>query len=119
MYIKKDPKEYSDCSVRIAIDVLSTSWNTWLITEINKGVIRPCDLHRTIHIAPKRVLTKQLGELEKMGIVGKRVYPVLPLKVEYFLTDAGKELIPIIDELTKWGDKHKEDFIKNIVKKSN
>ncbi len=109
--------DYSDCSVRIAIDILSTSWNAWLISEIDKGVIRPCDLQRSICIAPKRVLTKQLGELEKMGILEKKVYPVLPLKVEYYLTEAGKELIPIIDQLWQWGDKHKESFIKNTINK--
>jgi len=112
MYIKKNPMDYSDCSVRIAIDILSSSWNAWLILEISKGIVRPCDLQRSISVAPKRVLTKQLGELERMGILEKKVYPVLPLKVEYSLTEAGHELIPIIDQLWQWGDKHKEDFIK-------
>lgn len=112
MYVKKSPMDYSNCSVRIAIDILSTSWNTWLILEINKGYLRPCDLHRSIKIAPKRVLTKQLGELEKMGILQKKVYPTLPLKVEYSLTEAGNELIPIIDRLRLWGDKYQEDFLK-------
>ena len=69
-------------------------------------------MQRSISVAPKRVLTKQLGELERMGILEKKVYPVLPLKVEYSLTEAGHELIPIIDQLWQWGDKHKEDFFK-------
>ncbi len=114
MYVKKNPMDYSDCSVRIAIDILSTSWNAWLLLEIDKGIVRPCDLQRSIGIAPKRVLTKQLGELEKMGILQKTVYPVLPLKVEYTLTESGKALIPIIDSLSQWGDKYKADFIKRI-----
>ncbi|MDL2223554.1 helix-turn-helix transcriptional regulator [Bacteroidales bacterium OttesenSCG-928-M11] len=118
MYVKKNPMDYSDCSVRIAIDILSVSWNAWLIGEISNGVVRPCDLHRTISVAPKRVLTKQLGELEKMGILEKKVYPVLPLKVEYYLTDAGKELIPILDKLREWGDKYKEEFISKTTDKS-
>lgn len=113
MYVKKDPTDYSNCSVRLAIDILSTSWNAWLIREINKGVVRPSDLHRTISVAPKRVLTKQLGELEKRGILGKKVYPVLPLKVEYYLTNAGKELLPILDQLEAWGDKYKNTFIES------
>ena len=103
---------YCGRSVRIAIDILSSSWNAWLISEINKGVVRLCDLQRSISVAPKRALTKQLGELEKMGILEKKVYPVLPLKVEYYLTDVGKELIPILDKLWEWGDKYKEEFIK-------
>lgn len=116
MYVKKDPTDYSDCSERIAIDILSTSWNAWLILEINNGVVRPSDLHRTISIAPKRVLTKQLGELEKKGILGKKVYPVLPLKVEYYLTDAGKDLLPILKMLEEWGDKYKDIHIETETK---
>ncbi|WP_321479422.1 helix-turn-helix domain-containing protein [uncultured Bacteroides sp.] len=112
MYVKKKPLDYSDCSVRLAIDILSTSWNAWLILEINKGVVRPCDLQRSISIAPKRVLTKQLGELEKMGVLQKKVYPVLPLKVEYSLTEAGRALIPIINQLEQWGDKYKTTILK-------
>ena len=112
MYVKKQPIDYSDCSVRIAIDILSTSWNAWLILEISRGVVRPCDLQRTINVAPKRVLTKQLSQLEKLGILGKEIYPVLPLKVEYSLTEAGKELIPILEQLQSWGDKHKINTLK-------
>ncbi|MBF0650900.1 helix-turn-helix transcriptional regulator [Dysgonomonas sp. GY75] len=113
MYVKKNPMDYADCPVRIAIDILSSSWNAWLISEISKGVVRPCDLQRSISIAPKRVLTKQLGELEKMGILEKKVYPILPLKVEYSLTEAGKGLISIIDQMWQWGDHYKEDYINN------
>ena len=118
MYVKKKPMDYSDCSIRIAIDILSSSWNAWLISEINNGVVRPCDLQRSISVAPKRVLTKQLGKLEKMGILEKKIYPVLPLKVEYSLTNAGKELIPIIDQLWKWGDKYKDSCLDNMINES-
>ncbi|MDT3367582.1 MAG: helix-turn-helix transcriptional regulator [Bacteroidota bacterium] len=118
MYVKKDPTDYLNCSVRIAIDILSTSWNAWLIQEINNGVVRPSDLHRAISVAPKRVLTKQLGELEKQGILGKKVYPVLPLKVEYYLTDIGKELLPILDKLNEWGDRYKDVFVEQSSEKT-
>lgn len=110
MYVKKNPMDYSSCSIRLAIDILSKSWNAWLILEIHKGVVRPCDLQRTISVAPKRVLTKQLGELEKMGILEKKIYPILPLKVEYALTDTGKELIPILELLSQWGETHKNSL---------
>ncbi len=99
--------DYSDCSIRIPIDIISGSWKVWLMLEINKGVARPSELYHSIAIAPKRVLTKQLRELEQQGIVGKTVYPVLPLKVEYYLTAAGKDLISILEQLERWGDKYK------------
>lgn len=111
MYTKKSPMDYAGCPVRIAIDILSASWNAWLLSEINKGVVRPCDLQRSISVAPRRVLTKQLGELEKKGILEKKVYPGLPLKVEYYLTEAGRGLIVILDQLEEWGGKYQDGFM--------
>ncbi len=108
MYQKKNPMDYTDCSVRIPLDILLGSWKAWLIQEINKGIVRPSDLHRAIAIAPKRALTKQLTELEQQGIVEKTIYPVIPMKVEYNLTQAGKDLLPILEQLEKWGGKYKE-----------
>ena len=107
MYQKKKPMDYTDCSVRIPLDILAGSWKAWLIIEISKGVSRPSDLYRSIAIAPKRALTKQLKELEQQGIVEKTIYPVIPMKVEYNLTEAGRDLLPILEQLEKWGDKYK------------
>ena len=112
MYVKRSSKDYYNCSVRIPIDILSTSWNAWLILEINKGIMRPCDLQRSIKVASRRMLTKQLGELVEMGILQKKVYPAFPLKTEYSLTESGKELVPIINKLEMWGDKYKTGFLK-------
>ncbi|QIK55301.1 helix-turn-helix transcriptional regulator [Dysgonomonas sp. HDW5B] len=117
MYKRKNPMDYSDCSIRIPVDIISGSWKIWLILEINKGVARPSELYHSIAIAPRRVLTKQLKELELQGVVGKTVYPVLPLRVEYYLTAAGKDLIPILEQLERWGDKHKSAFI-NVIEDS-
>lgn len=107
MYQKKNTIDYTNCPVRIPLDILSGSWKAWLIIEINKGVSRPSELFRSIGIAPKRALTKQLKELEQQGIVEKTVYPVVPMKVEYYLTQAGKDLLPILEQLEKWGKKHR------------
>ena len=53
----------------------------------------------------------KLAELEKKGILCKKVYPILPLKVEYSLTEFGEKLIPIINDLSKWGDYYKDSFL--------
>ena len=112
MYERKNPMDYTDCSVRIPIDILAGSWKAWLISEINKGISRPSELQRSIKIASKRVLSKQLKELEEQGIVWKKIYPVVPLKVEYYLTEAGKGLLPILEQLESWGDKYKKTISK-------
>ena len=63
--------------------------------------------------ATKRVLTQQLNELESMGIVRKVVYDVVPMKVEYFLTEPGESLVPIIRAMDEWGERHKALFDEN------
>lgn len=116
MYEKKNPMEYTNCPIRITLDIIAGSWKLWLIQEINKGIVRPSDIQRSIGIASKRVLNKQLKELEEVGIITKTIYPVLPLKVEYRLTDAGKGLLPIMKAMEEWGENYKESFLKLMEK---
>ncbi|WP_010255120.1 winged helix-turn-helix transcriptional regulator [Myroides injenensis] len=111
MFTIKSKEEYENCSVRLAIDILAKSWNVWILLELESGVLRPSELHQIISIAPKRVLTKQIGELEKLGLLSKKVYPEVPLRVEYELTDRGREMLYVVKQLQLWGDKHKKDII--------
>ena len=60
--------------------------------------------------ATDKMLAQQLRELEKDGLINRKVYPVIPPKTEYSLTDFGKSLTPILDELCKWG----EDYLNEI-----
>lgn len=116
MYEKKNIVDYKNCPVRITLDIINGSWKVWLIHEINRGVTRPSEIQRSIGIASKRVLNKQLKELEQIGIIKKTIYPVIPLKVEYHLTDAGIGLLPIIDAMEEWGEKYKNTFLELISK---
>ncbi|MBR8709846.1 helix-turn-helix transcriptional regulator [Bacteroides pyogenes] len=111
MYEKKNPMEYANCPIRITLDIIAGSWKLWLIQEINNGIVRPSDIQRSIGIASKRVLNKQLRELEEVGIITKTIYPVIPLKVEYHLTDAGKGLLPIMEAMEQWGKEYKNTFL--------
>ena len=87
--------------------VIGGKWKPYLINCITKGYHRPIDFQKVIEGATKRVLTQQLNELEEMGIVRKVVYPVVPMKVEYFLTELGNSLVPIIRMMDDWGNKHR------------
>ncbi|WP_419549224.1 winged helix-turn-helix transcriptional regulator, partial [Paraprevotella clara] len=62
---------------------------------------------QAFHAQPPGVAVGQLNELEEMGIVRKVVYPVVPMKVEYFLTELGNSLVPIIRMMDDWGNKHR------------
>ena len=85
-----------------------------LLWFVNEGHQRPSELQRKIPEASRRMLNVQLNELEAHDLVTKFIYPVLPPKVEYSLTEFGKTLIPVIAALGKWGDdneKHLRDVI--------
>src|SRR5688500_2831545 len=105
MYEKKIP-ENLDCGVSVAIKVLGGKWKACIIESINRGVQRPSELHREITTAAPRVINMQLNELEALGIIDKKVYPGLPLKVEYFLTPLGQSILPVIDAMDKWGNEN-------------
>ncbi|SHM53820.1 winged helix-turn-helix transcriptional regulator [Chryseobacterium polytrichastri] len=91
---------------------------------INEGHQRPSELQRKIPDASRRVLNMQLKELEDHELVTKKIYPVVPPKVEYSLTEFGNTLIPVISVLGEWGDKNEEHLrtvilnrLENIVEK--
>ena len=73
-------------------------------------------MQRKIPDASRRVLNIQLKELEEHELVTKIIYPVVPPKVEYNLTEFGKTLIPVIATLGQWGDEH-EDHLRGVILK--
>ncbi|WP_026968005.1 winged helix-turn-helix transcriptional regulator [Algoriphagus terrigena] len=95
-----------NCGLDLAGEVLFGKWKIRLLWFINEGHKRPSELQRKIPDASRRVLNIQLKELEEHGLVSKVIYPVVPPKVEYSLTDFGKTLIPVISALGNWGDQY-------------
>ncbi|MCW3465187.1 winged helix-turn-helix transcriptional regulator [Chitinophaga nivalis] len=102
MYQRKIPIDYN-CGLSVAMEVMGSKWKFCLLDEIAKGTQRPRDLVKAINGITKRVLQKQLGELEVHGMVGKTIYKETPVRVEYYLTASGKSLLPLIAALDKWG----------------
>ena len=78
--------------------------------------MRPSELQRKIPDASRRVLNIQLKELEDHELITRKIYPVVPPKVEYRLTEFGKSLIPVISKLGEWGDEH-QDRLRNVIVK--
>ncbi|WP_343745613.1 helix-turn-helix domain-containing protein [Chitinophaga sp.] len=103
MYEKKNPKDLS-CGIGMTLEIIGGKWKPCLINAIHKGIHRPSELARQNPAASKRVLSLQLKELEQHGVVRKIIYPELPPKVEYFLTELGESLLPLVDMMEKWGD---------------
>lgn len=106
-----------NCGLDLVAEVLYGKWKIRLLWFISQGYKRPSELQRKIQDASRRVLNIQLKELEEHELIAKKIYPVLPPKVEYSLTEFGKSLIPLIGTLGRWGDDNGERLKRIITKK--
>lgn len=97
-----------NCGLDLVGEILYGKWKIRLLWFINQGHKRPGELQRKIPDATRRVLNLQLKELEMHELVTRKIYPVMPPKVEYELTAFGQTLIPVIDAIGLWGDEHQE-----------
>lgn len=104
----KKEKIYN-CYFELALDVMGGKWKPIILYYINVNKIaRHSDLKRFIPSINERMLTRQLRELEEDGLINRKVYPIVPPKVEYSLSKKGEELIPILESLVEWGAKYAE-----------
>jgi len=108
-----------NCGLDLIGEVLYGKWKIRLLWFINEGFQRPSELQRKIPDASRRVLNIQLKELEEHELVSKIIYPVVPPKVEYSLTDFGKTIIPVISSIGNWGDTNEERLRLVILKQLN
>ncbi|HEY0743985.1 MAG TPA: winged helix-turn-helix transcriptional regulator [Chryseosolibacter sp.] len=97
-----------NCGLDLVGEVLYGKWKMRLLWFIKQGHKRPSELQRKIPDASRRVLNVQLKELEDHELISKVVYPVVPPKVEYNLTEFGESLIPVIGAIGQWGDSNEE-----------
>ena len=107
---------YLNCGLDLIGEVLYGKWKIRILWFIHEGNKRPSELQRKIPDVSRRVLNIQLKELEDHELVTRKIYPVMPPKVEYDLTDFGKTLIPIIQTIGLWGDEH-QDRLKRVILK--
>lgn len=98
-----------DCKVETALDILVGKWKPVILYHIlSSGVLRFSELQRLIPDITKKMLTTQLRELEYHNIINRNVYPQIPPKVEYSITEYGKGLVPLLDAMHLWGKAHIE-----------
>jgi len=95
MYEKKTFPNLN-CGLDLVAEVLYGKWKIRLLWFISEGFLRPSELQRKIPDASRRVINIQLKELEEHELVTRTIYPVMPPKVEYTLTDFGRTLIPVL-----------------------
>ena len=96
----------SGCPVEVTLSVIGGKWKGIIIYHLMNNTIRFNELQRMLPKTTPRMLTKQLRELEHDGVVYRKVYPQVPPKVEYSLTDFGRSLAPIVMQMETWGNQY-------------
>lgn len=95
------------CSVGATLSVLGGRWKPVILFQLLNGrILRFNQIRRRVPEATQKMLTKQLRELERDGILSRKVYPEVPPKVEYKLTAYGETLKPILLAMRDWGAQH-------------
>ena len=102
----KRSAQQSDCPVETTLRVIGGKWKAVILWWLGQDIHRFGELRRKIPGITVKMLTQQLRELEADGIVHREVYPEVPPKVEYSLTDYGRSLEKITDLMCDWGTKH-------------
>ena len=93
----------SGCSVEVTLSVMGGTWKPIIIFNLLRGKKRIMELSRAIPSATQRMLTLQLRELEADGIVLRTIYPEVPPRVDYELTELGMSLQPVLTAMKAWG----------------
>jgi DNA-binding HxlR family transcriptional regulator len=96
----------SECPAEVTLRVIGGKWKPVILWHLKDGVKRFSELKRAIPGVTQRMLSQQLRELERDGVVLRKVYAQVPPKVEYGLTEFGRTLHPILRMMCKWGAEH-------------
>lgn len=99
--IERNGKQYH-CPVEVAMDTLSGKWKCLMLWHLNDGVKRYKELERIVPGVSQKMLSQQLKELERDGLITRKVYPEVPPRVEYALTELGKSAFPILSLMHDW-----------------
>jgi DNA-binding HxlR family transcriptional regulator len=99
------------CPVREVLDRVAGKWSILIITATARGPVRFTELERAVEGITRRMLTLTLRNLERDGLLTRTVYPTIPPRVEYKLTDIAQELHESLLSLTGWAQRHRETIV--------
>ena len=95
----------SICPVETTLSLIGGKYKALILWHLSAGTLRFSQLQKTV-IATPRMLTLQLRELENDGLISRTVYPEVPPRVEYAMTDLGRSLMPILTAMRDWGTEY-------------
>lgn len=100
-------KNLPACPVETTLTLISDKWKVLILRDLLPGAKRFGELKKSIGGVSQKVLTAQLRQMEDSGLLIRTVYPEVPPRVEYALTDLGHSLKPILDAMQDWGEEYK------------
>ena len=109
--------EFPNCSIRHILDRFGDKWSILIISVLGHvGKQRFNELNQQIGDISQKMLTVTLRSLEADGLISRKLFPEIPPRVEYELTDLGRSLLPHIEELARWAEKNMECILANRAK---
>lgn len=111
--------DMEQCPVKATLDLIGGKWKTMILYLISQEINRFGKMEMVVRDISKQMLTTQLRELERDGLIERIIYPVIPPKVEYFLTPKGKSLMPVINQMKIWGETYVLNVTNPLVESTN
>lgn len=99
-------KKVSKCHVEDTLKIIGGKWKLIILWHLAQATLRFSELEKNIPGVTQKMLTSSLRELEKDGLISRKVYAVVPPKVEYSISPKGVSLSKVLHELDAWGEKH-------------
>lgn len=106
-------KELPACPVETTLMLIGDKWKVLILRDLRSGTKRFGELKKSVTGISQKVLTSNLRDMEKSGILTREVFPEVPPRVEYTLTELGQSMMPIIDAMAQWGTAYKYSCEKN------
>ena len=101
--MKMNASEDYRCGVEVTLNLIGGKWKGLILWHLCQKTLRFSQLRRRIPGVTQKMLTQQLRELERDGLVHRKVYAEVPPRVEYSMTEKGKSLKPLLEEMCHWG----------------
>lgn len=96
------PRDYR-CTVSVTLEVIGGKWKSLILWQLSFKTLRFSQLQRRLQKVTQKMLTQQLRELERDGLILREVYAEVPPRVEYSLTERGRTVVPILELMCQWG----------------
>lgn len=101
-------KELPACPVEITMGLIGDKWKVLIVRDLLTGTKRFGELKKSVTGITAKVLTSNLRQMEASGLVKRKIYPEIPPRVEYSLTETGFSLKPILDSMVQWENEYRE-----------